>query len=273
MSSTPTSSTEVWEPERFGANGSGSPAPAVTRAAAILGTLAMAGGEPMNLSELARAVGIAKSSAANICAALEDARLVQRRDTGYMLGRRTIELGGAFLAGFDEVRTFYELCDRANVITENVVQLAILDGVDVLYVARYEGGSKFRLAAGIGDRFPASLTATGQSLLAKLPTAEVIRRFRGVDIPQLTPGSLRTMSDLLTKLETVRGQGYAFDDEGVHPGVVGLAVAVKPRNAGGTVYTLGATVIKSLLTPEYKEQILRELRSVAEELGNPLVAS
>ena len=66
----------------------------------------------------------------------------------------------------------------------------MLDGTEVLYLARYEGRSRFRLAANIGDRFPAALTATGQALLAGLPPAEVARRFRGVDIPHMTDSSL-----------------------------------------------------------------------------------
>ena len=158
----------------------------MTRAAAILDALEAAGGEPLGVSDLARSLGIAKSSTSHLCQALEDARLIQRRENGYVLGRRTIELAGAYLAGFDEVRSFYELCARTAALREHVVQIAMLDGTDVLYLARYEGRSRFRLAANIGERFPAALTATGQALLAALPPAEVTRRFRGVDIPHMT---------------------------------------------------------------------------------------
>ncbi len=174
---------------RFESDGDGSPAPAVTRAAAILDALETAGGEPLGVSDLARSLGIAKSSTSHLCQALEDARLIQRRENGYVLGRRTIELAGAYLAGFDEVRSFYELCARTVALRQHVVQIAMLDGTDVLYLARYEGRSQFRMAANIGERFPAALTATGQALLAALPPAEVTRRFRGADIPHMTESS------------------------------------------------------------------------------------
>jgi DNA-binding IclR family transcriptional regulator len=273
MSSTPNSSTDGpgKSGARFGSDGDGSPAPAVTRAAAILDALEAAGGEPLGVSDLARSLGIAKSSTSHLCQALEDARLIQRRENGYVLGRRTVELAGAYLSGFDEVRNFYELCSRTASLREHVVQIAMLDGNDVLYLARREGRSRFRLAADIGDRFPAALTATGQVLLAALPPAEVARRFRGVDIPHLTDNSLSGVAALQARLTKVRSDGFAFDDEGVHPGVVGLAVRLRPRRAGGPVLSLGVTVLKPLADQDVVAELLAELQSVAAALSNPLI--
>jgi DNA-binding IclR family transcriptional regulator len=276
MSSTSTTSTDGGPNtpngvRRFGADGDKSPAPAVTRAAAILDALEAAGGEPLGISDLSRTLGIAKSSTSHLCQALEGARLIQRRENGYVLGRRTIELAGAYLAGFDEVRSFYELCARTDALREHVVQIAMLDGTDVLYLARYEGRSRFRLAANIGERFPAALTATGQALLAALPPAEVTRRFRGVDIPQMTEHSLPGLPALQDRLAKTRADGYAFDDEGVHPGVIGLAVRLTPRHAGGTMLSLGVTVFKRLATETAKTALLGELKSLADALSNPLI--
>ena len=72
-------------------------APAVTRAAAILDLLAENGSVAAGPSELARRLGLPKSSIANICGALADAGLVRRVGTGFALGRRLAELGGAYL--------------------------------------------------------------------------------------------------------------------------------------------------------------------------------
>lgn len=277
MSSTPITSTDGLGSDppsgarRFGSDGDGSPAPAVTRAAAILDALEAAAGEPLGVSDLARSLGIAKSSTSHLCQALEDARLIQRRENGYVLGRRTIELAGAYLSGFDEVRSFYELCARTTALREHVVQIAMLDGTDVLYLARYEGRSRFRLAANIGERFPAALTATGEALLAALPPAQVARRFRGVDIPHMTESSLSGLAALQARLAKTRADGYAFDDEGVHPGVIGMAVRLTPRHAGGAMLSLGVTVLKSLATEATLAELLDELKSLAAALSNPLI--
>jgi len=277
MSLTPSTSTEQNGGEaaaggrRFGSDGDGSPAPAVTRAAGILDILEAAGGEPLGVSDLARSLGIAKSSTSHLCQALEDARLIQRRENGYVLGRRTVELASAYLAGFDEVRSFYELCSRTTLLGEHVVQIAMLDGTDVLYLARYQGRTRFRFAADIGERFPAALTAVGQTLLAHLPPAEIVRRFRGVRIPRMTDSSLSGAAELHVRLAAVRELGYAVDDEGVHPGVIGLAVRLNPRHAGGPTLSLGVTVLKSLVTEDVRGGLLTELQQVAAALSNPLI--
>jgi len=85
-------------------------APAVTRAGAILDVLAEAAGDAPGPSELARRLGLPKSSIANICNALADIGLVRRVGTGFALGRKLAELGGAYLASVDQVQEFYEAC-------------------------------------------------------------------------------------------------------------------------------------------------------------------
>src|SRR2546423_15700902 len=79
------------------ARGMATVAPAVTRAAAILDALAEQPAAPTPLSDLARRLGLPKSSVANICAALVDAGLVRRAGSGFTLGRRLPGHGGACL--------------------------------------------------------------------------------------------------------------------------------------------------------------------------------
>ena len=89
----------------------GSLAPAVTRAAAILDLLAERPASDTALSDLARGLGLPKSSVANICGALVEAGLARRSGSGFRLGRRLAELGGAYLAAVDQIQEFYELAD------------------------------------------------------------------------------------------------------------------------------------------------------------------
>jgi DNA-binding transcriptional ArsR family regulator len=102
-------------------------APAVSRAVRILELLAESRGAPRTLSEISRALRAAKSSVSNVCSVLEDAHLVQRGDAGYTLGRRTVELGGAYLSGFDQVREFYRIVSESEVLSHELVQIAVLE--------------------------------------------------------------------------------------------------------------------------------------------------
>ena len=115
------------------------PAPAVSRALHILTLLEQAQGEPMPLGDIAQGIGAAKSSTFNLCQVLEDGRMISRTATGYVLGRRTVELGGAYIARFNQIREFYDYCTASPLLSHEVLQIAMLDGTEVLYLARHEG--------------------------------------------------------------------------------------------------------------------------------------
>lgn len=245
------------------------PAPAVTRSIRILGLLADAHGRPMALSEIARSIGAAKSSTSNLCAVLEEHALIQRRDGGYILGRRTVELGGAYVSSFDQVREFYRLCAESPELSHELVQIAVLDGTEVLYLARHEGRAPLRLSASIGDRFPAAPTAVGNALLSMLDPEEVARRFNSpAAFPQRTEKSTRTLGQLQRKLEIVRETGIAVDEGEVHPGVVGIAMVLPARASGEPPLAMGVSLIEP--TAAQRKAISKELRAVVDQLSNPL---
>src|SRR5690606_9474981 len=146
-----------------GSDAAGSLAPAVARAVKVLEFLAQCAPQPQTLTSIARAIGAAKSSTSNICTVLLEAEMIRRRGDGYLLGRRTAELGGAYLAAFNEVDEFYQICDESPVLAKELAQLAVLDGMSVQYLARREGDSSLRLTARVGQRLPAALTAVGNA--------------------------------------------------------------------------------------------------------------
>ena len=256
-------------------SGENSLAPAVSRAVRILTLLAAARGVPQPLMEVARALGAAKSSTSNLCAVLEESRLIQRRDTGYVLGRRTVELGGAYLATFDEVREFYRLCSESPVLSRELVQIAVLDGTDVLYLARHEGHAPLRLSAGIGDRFPASLTAVGNALLATLDPDDVAARYSNPELlPRLTERSTRTLAALQGKLEATRQRGYSVDEGEVFPNVIGLAMTIPARRADAQTLVMGVSMFDldpaTAASDGRREAVLAELRHAVHQMSNPM---
>jgi len=247
-------------------------APAVDRAIRILGLLTESHGQPLGVSDIARALGIAKSSTANLCNSLEEGRMVHRTDSGYVLGRRTVELGGAYLATFDQVRDFYRICSESSVLSHELVQIAILDGVDVLYLARHEGRAPLRLSASIGDRYPASATAVGNALLSLLPDDEIRQRFASPDTrPRLTQATDTTLDGLLRTIGAARDRGFALEEGQVHPSVVGMAMVIPPRASGEAPLALGVSVMVHTLTPTRLKRIERELRGAVTQLANPMV--
>jgi len=260
-------------PDRLGdevAADSDSLAPAVTRAAVILDLLAENGGVAAGPSELARRLGLPKSSIANICAALADAGLARRVGTGFALGRKLAELGGAYLTAVDEVQEFYEACHELPAGSVETVQLAILDGVEMTYLARHDGKQPVRLTSQIGRRLPASHTATGKAALATFDDDEVRRRFEGNRLPTLTPRSHATIESLLDDLAAVRRRGYAVDDEETVEGVVCYGVSIPGRRPGEGPYAASITLLKVRATDDRIPMLVADLHQLQDRLSNPL---
>lgn len=248
------------------------PAPALTRGIRILEILADAHGDAVALTDLARTLDAAKSSTSNLCAVLEEAGLIRRADTGYVLAHRTAELGGAYVRSFNETREFYRYCATAPALADEVVQFAMLEGSDVVYLARHEGRSPLRLTANIGDRFPAAPTAVGNALLAALPDDEIARRFGEPGaFPRRTEQSVRNLADLMTKLELVRERGYAVDENEVHPGLSGIAVRMPARSSSSPPLAIGCTFLSAATSELQRTAILADLRELEWLLENPLL--
>ena len=245
--------------------------PAVARAAAILELLGEKG-VAIASNEIARQLGIPKSSTANICLELEAVGLVVRRDAGYALGRKVVELGGQYLGSIDSLREYYDLCASLPVMSRESSRLAILDGTDVLYLGRYEGRQQIRLTANIGDRFPAICTATGKALLANLPLGEAEERYREKPhaFVKMTDKSIMSVVQLSKDLKLTRERGYAMDDEEATPGVTCFAKAITGFRGDQSSIAVSVTVITQRLTPNFRQLLLNDLNAIAKGLANPL---
>ncbi|MHA7178077.1 IclR family transcriptional regulator [Arthrobacter sp. Sr24] len=247
------------------------PAPAVTRAAAVLDALAESATGRLTLSDLARELAIPKSSTSNLLQALEDAELIIRVGSDYALGVKLVELGAAYLSRRDEVKEFYRFCEQAPLLKLATVRIAMLDGDNVIYLARYEGHPAVRLTSNIGDKMPVSLCSVGKALVAKLHDHDLEEQFPDdLALPIMTAHSLKTGKELKAQLGTIREQGYAFEDEESTLGVVSLGVAVPTRGSHGPSLGVSVTALKATFSEAEREAMVAELRDLTKMLGNPM---
>lgn len=245
------------------------PAPAVTRAVGILAALEGADG-PLTLTEIANVLGIAKSSASNLCATLEAGGLVERVPAGYRLGRRLAELGGAYAMQFNQVREFFDVCARSDVLRGEVVQITTMDGTDALYLGRHEGRQQRRVGTPIGSRLPLVLSATGNALLMPLPDAEIERIWRAAPPSALTVSSTVDLSGLLAKIAAARQRGWALDRGESFQGIIGVAVPLEGWTPSDPALAIGAAVPAEAADDARIERIGHALQEAAVALTNPL---
>ena len=219
---------------------------------------------PVGLAELARRLGLPKSSIANICSALVDAGLVRRDDGRYRLGHVVLELGSAYLGSTSLPGEFADTAAGLPVASQETLLLAQLDGTDVLYLARHDGTQPIRLASDIGRRLPANCTALGKAMLAQLDPADVAERYRRLPVfPVLSESSKPTVEALLDDLDTTRARGYAIDDEENTPGIrcFGVPILSDPLRA------VSVTLLKARATDELEQRLVADLQRLASRLG------
>lgn len=245
-------------------------APAVIRAAAILDLLVDASGAPVGVNELARSLGVAKSSISNICAALESIDALTRDDSGYRLGRRLAEWGGAYLDSQDYLGRFKETVPTLPVIGSETVQIAVLAGLEVVYIARSDGTHQVRLASAIGRKLPATSTATGKALLALLDEDELDRRLGSLDVlPQATDHAKGSVAELRAELEQVRIQHYAVDDEEMAIGVQCVAIAVDMARPNDDPIAISCTYMASRSDPAFVRSVIEDLNELGKRVADP----
>ena len=250
------------------------PSPAVTRSLSILELLAASEGRPLPPAEIARRLGIAKSSTINLISALEEGGMISRTLNGCTLGRATAEIGGAYAEQFNQAREFYSVCEASELLRSHVVQMTVLAGLDALYLARHEGRRRFRLGTPLGSRLPAALTATGNAHLMRMSDEEVIALVGPTEpFPQLTQDSVRDLGGLLEKIRESRSRGYAVDvNESVH-GVTGVAVPLEPWTPSDPPFALGVPLPSEEASPETIGAVAEALQQAADTLSNPFARS
>ena len=198
----------------------------ITRAAAVLGALAEPEGGGRSLAQLAAQTGLPKTTVHRICTALEQVGYVQ---TDAQSGRR--ELGASLLrlavTGRRDLASLLQpSLERLSMDLNETVDLAVLDGSEVLFIAQHAAPQRALMAiARVGAHFPAYSLASGKVLLAQLPREDILRRLPRRLEPALD-GRARTRETLLRELEQVRETGLGYEREEMRHGICAVAVAV-----------------------------------------------
>lgn len=144
--------------------------------------------------------------------------------------------------------------------------LGVLEGTEVVHVARVDDGRPLGHTLRIGARLPAHATSLGRVLLAGKTDAEVVELYRDTPLERYTPHTLSEIDQLLTQLHFVREHGYDISVEEYTPGMLAAAVAVSIENK-----PIGALGISTTTVRESENSLsavaVPRLRAGAERLA------
>jgi len=204
----------------------------VDRAVAILEILARDG--EAGVTEVARELGVHKSTASRLLAALDRRELVTQ-DTArgkFRLGVGIVRLAGAASQKLDLVQESRPVCRALAQQVGETVNLAILSGRDALYLDQAAGPAALSPHNWAGQRIPLHATSDGKVLLAYLPEAEVAPCLTP-PLARFTERTITAVEDFPALLAEVRRRGFATAVEEFEAGLTAIAAPV--RNAEGAV--------------------------------------
>jgi DNA-binding IclR family transcriptional regulator len=179
----------------------------------------------LSLATLAARTGIAKPSVHRIAGDLVALRLLEKDDRGYRLGGRLFELGmrASVERGLLEVATPF--LEDVRERTQETVHLGVLEGAEVVYVAKLGSHRQAATPSRAGGRMPAHCTALGKAMLAhaRPETQEAV--LTG-PLDRRTPRTVIAPGLLRQQLDQVVRDGVAFEFEEAVVGVVCVAAPV-----------------------------------------------
>ena len=223
----------------------------------------------LTLSEVARRAGITRAAAGRFLRTLEQLGYVRGSAApgavgrGFALTPRVLELGFSYLSALSIPEVVQPHLERLSREVDESVSAAVLDGGDIVYIARVPTRRIMSVRITIGTRFPAFATSMGRVLLAGMTDAAREAALAASALPALTDRTLTSPGALRDELARVRDQGWALVDGELEPGLRSVAVPLHDRR-GEVVAAVNVSTSATRDTVEHVvEQYLPPLRRTA----------
>jgi IclR family transcriptional regulator, pca regulon regulatory protein len=227
--------------------------------------------QPMTLSDLAKAADLPRATARRILFTLERAGFVATDGKLFHLLPRVLVLASSYLASNHVVSVLQPALDKLSGEAQEISSMAILDGDDVVFIARASPTRIFSAGLDIGYRLPAFCTSVGRVLLSRLANDELAAAIGKMDLAQQTPFTVTDRKKLLKTIVADRAQGYSLVDREAEPGFRSISVPL--RRYDGTIVAainMGAHVDR-VSSEEMIERFLPRLQETAASVKSLLV--
>lgn len=246
----------------------------IERAFGLLESMADLGGIA-SISDLATALGLPLPTVHRLIRTLVDLGYVRQEPSRkYALGPRLLRLGDHAGRLFGTWAMPY-LSELANELGETA-QLAMLDQVDVVFVAHAPGSHAMRMVTEAGRRRGLHSTSAGKAMLAAQTPERALELISRAGLKRLTPNTITDPEDLFKELARIRKRGYAIDEGEQEEGVRCIGVALPGSPARAAVSVSGPV---TRMTPALLENAIPMLKGAAGalarefELANAIAAA
>jgi IclR family pca regulon transcriptional regulator len=183
----------------------------------------------LTLSDVARRAELTRATARRVLHTLADLGYVSTDGRQFSLRPKILELGHAFLSSMRLPTIVQPHLESLTDAAHESSSVAVLDGRDVVYLARVPRQRIMTVAINVGTRFPAYATSLGRVLLAHLPPDQLDDYLDRHEREAFTSHTITDRKKLVTELRRVRDQGWALVDQELEEGLRSIAAPIRDR--------------------------------------------
>jgi IclR family transcriptional regulator, pca regulon regulatory protein len=182
------------------------------------------------LSDIAAQIGLSRAVARRSLLTLQHLGYVGAHGRQFFLTPRVLELGYSYLSSLDLTELAHEAMEQLSQRVGESCSMAVLDGSDIVYVARVAVRRLMSVALGVGARLPAFAASMGRVLLAGKSDSELSAWLRNNAFQAFTAHTIYKTRALRAEILKVRRQGYAFVSQELEMGLCSIAVPIHSAN-------------------------------------------
>lgn len=217
----------------------------------------------MTLTETAAQAGLTRAGARRLLLTLVAGGYAVQAGRRFLLSARLLSLARSWLEGGTHWTHAEPILREISTTLGESCSAAVLDGEDVVYVARAAGRRILSVSLNVGTHLPAYCTSMGRVLLAGLDEEELARFFASARIEKNTPKTVTDRRKLAAMIAKVRENGYAVADEELELGLRSIAVPVRDRSRRTVAAINVSTQSVRYTCSQMVERILPHLRGAA----------
>jgi IclR family pca regulon transcriptional regulator len=204
----------------------------------------------LTLSDVSRRTGLTRAAARRFLLTLVELGYVHHDGREFMLRPSVLELGFAYLSSMGLSEVAMPHMETLVATVEESSSMSVLDGDDVVYVARVPTRRRIMtVAIAVGTRFPAYATSMGRVLLAGLSPAALDTALANIRFAPFTDTTVTNVSELRRVLDVTRERGYAIVDQELEHGLRSAAAPVRSES-GSVIAAVNVSVHASRASVE-----------------------
>ncbi|HHZ16567.1 MAG TPA: IclR family transcriptional regulator [Clostridia bacterium] len=225
-----------------------------------------------SVSDVSNCLKMTKSTIHRFLASMKYAGFLEQNPENqkYRLSIKLFEIGNRVIGrlNISEIAKpiMLELAEK----TGETVNLAILDGFEVVYIEKCVSQNCLRMDCDIGGRDPAYCTGLGKAMLAFLPEEELDRHLASEKLQAKTINTITVPQALKAELKTIRENGYAVDKEELIQGINCLAAPIR-NNENKVVAAISISApkvrVNKMVFEANKQLLLEAAQLISRKMG------